>query len=100
MNALGFGYQHKPQPAPNAQDYARRATLEQFQGYPANEISGAGTLVSQNGVNGGKYWRINQPPQVFANHTGVMDSLLAGGTNAGTIYGAPLVANPDSNGLA
>lgn len=94
-----FSYLFRPQPAPNAQDFSRRATLEQFQSFPANEIEGRGTLVSQNGVTGGKYWRITQPPQLYADHVAPLTDFLDGGTMAGGFYGAPLVPNPDSTSI-
>ena len=95
-----FGYLFGSVAAPNIQDSARRATLAQFQGYPANEIEGAGTLVSQNGgVSGGKYWKINQPPQIYANLVPVLSDLLGGGTTVGTLYGAALAKNNDSIGV-
>lgn len=95
-----FAYLFGSVAAPNLQDTARRATLQQFQGYPANEIEGRGTLVTQNGVTGGKYWNIVQPPQVYANHVPVPTDLYAGGTLAGTIGTQGLVKNnSDSIGM-
>jgi hypothetical protein len=79
---------------------AARATLDQFQSFPANEVQGRGTLVSQNGVTGEKYWNIMQPPQVYAHHTGVTESLTGAGSVAGGLYGAALVPNPNSTGFS
>jgi hypothetical protein len=98
MNFL-FGYLFGSVAAPNAQDTARRATLAQFQTYPANSVEGAGQLVTQNGVTGGKYWQITQPPQVYANHTPVIADLLGTGQMAVGIGNAPLIKNNDTIGV-
>jgi hypothetical protein len=92
--ALGFSYSFNDLPEPLAQQTAQRAGFRLFQTYPANSVEGHGTLTFHN------QWSIQQPPQVFVNHTAVIDSLLGSGTEAGTFYGQELSPNPDSTGLS
>ena len=94
-----FGYLFGSVAAPNFQDTARRATLQQFQTYPANSVEGAGQLVTQNGVTGGKYWQITQPPQLFANNAPVIADLYGGGMDAAGIGTSPLIKNNESVGF-
>lgn len=88
----GWNYYFRAQPAANVEQTAQRATLGQFQTYPGNPVEGRGTLTAQNGTPG-KYWAITQPPQVFANHTAVVTSLLAGGTRTEGLFTQSLVDN-------
>lgn len=96
----GWDYHFSGKPAQDIGQTARRATLERFQSYPANNVQGRGTLVSQNGVNAGKYWNVVQPPQVLAPQTVVNAGLYNGGTPVVGLFTSPLVQNPDSNGIS
>ncbi len=73
-----FEYVFNEPPRRNA-DTASRATILQFQTYPANNVQGAGDLVSPNG-HANNMWRTQQPPQLIEVHAPIVASLLAGGT--------------------
>lgn len=96
----GWDYHFTGKPAQDYAQVARRATLDRFQTYPANNVEGRGTLVTQNGVNAGKYWNVVQPPQVIAPPTRVIADLYDGGTRVIGLFSSPLVPNPDSNGIS
>lgn len=96
----GWDYHFRSRPPQDIAQSAQRATLNQFQTFPQNSVEGRGTLVTQNGVNGGKYWRVTQPPQVIAPPVRVVADLYDGGTNVIGLYSSPLVQNPDSNGIS
>lgn len=96
----GWDYLFGNPPSADAQAAAQRATLQQFQSYPANEVQGRGTMVTQNGVVAGKYWSVVQPPQVYADHRVTTEGLLGAGTQAGGIRSTPLVPNSNDAGLS
>jgi hypothetical protein len=75
---------------------ARRALFQQFQGYPANSVQGAGQLVrnERNGIPC-EPWRLTQPPQVVQHHVPIVADLLGGGFEAGQNTFQPLInTNP------
>lgn len=96
----GWDYHFRPKPAQDVGQTAQRATLERFQTYPMNSVQGRGTLVTQNGINGGKFFRVTQPPQVIAPPMVSIGSLYAGGSPVVGLFTSPLIQNPDSNGIS
>lgn len=96
----GWDYHFTGKPAQDYGQTARRATFDQFQTFPMNSIEGRGDLVTQNGVFGGKYWNVVQPPQVIAPPTRVIADLYDGGSRVIGFFSSPLVQNPDSNGIS
>lgn len=88
----GFDYQWTPHQPANIQRNAQRATLNQFQTYPANMVEGRATLVDGGaGFYPGKYWRVLQPAQVYQNQQSILADMLGGGMMAGNLVNQPLI---------
>lgn len=88
----GFDYNWTPHQPANIQRNAQRASLNQFQTYPANQVEGRATLVEgAPGFYPGKFWRVTQPPQHYQNQVAIMSDLLGGGLQAGNLVNQPLI---------